>query len=164
MCCSDNSSISPRSIFSSSRLTMEARRCWIEMIGAVGSNVDGGSVLPLDSGTPVEREGSLYAADASKVRKDPSCSTGVPESKGGGTEPPSTFDPTTPIISIRHRLVSIVNRELDKMERREIDELSEQHNNMLHQLASLSVSSSASVTLSEVEVVRCLAHLVRASG
>ena len=35
------------------------------------------------------------------------------------------------------------------MERGEIDEFSEQHNNMLHQLASLSVSSSASVNLSE---------------
>ena len=62
-------------------------------------------------------------------------------------EPPSTFDPATPILSIRHRLASIVNRELEKMERGEI-ELSVQHN-MLRQLASLYVSSSASVTLSE---------------
>ena len=37
------------------------------------------------------------------------------------------------------------------MERGEIDELSTQHNDMLHQLASLSVSSSASVSLSEYE-------------
>ena len=72
-------------------------------------------------------------------------SRGVPETKGGSTEPPSTSDPATPILSIRHRLASIVNRELEKMERGEIDELSEQHN----QLASLSVSSSASVNLSE---------------
>ena len=35
------------------------------------------------------------------------------------------------------------------MERGEIDELSVQHNEMLHQLASLTVSSSASVSLSE---------------
>ena len=35
------------------------------------------------------------------------------------------------------------------MGRGAIDELSEQHNNMLHRLASLSVSSSASVNLSE---------------
>ena len=136
----------------------------MEMMGVVGSNVDGGSVPPpLDSGTPVEQDGSFRTFDASAAYKDPSRSTGVPESKGS-TEPPSTFDPTAPIISIQHRLASIVNRELEKMERGEIDELSEQHNNMLHQLANLSVSSSASVTLSEVEVVRCLAHLVRASG
>ena len=53
------------------------------------------------------------------------------------------------MISIRHRLASIVNRELERMERGEIDELSVQHNEMLHQLASLTVSSSASVSLSE---------------
>ena len=35
------------------------------------------------------------------------------------------------------------------MERGEIDELSDQHNGMLHQLASLTVSSSASISLSE---------------
>ena len=62
--------------------------------------------------------------------KDSSRSAGVPETKGGSTEPPSTLDPTTPIISIRHRLASIVNRELEKMERGEIDELSDQHNDM----------------------------------
>ena len=64
-------------------------------------------------------------------------------------EPPSTFDPATPILSIRHRLASIVNRELEKMERGEIEELSVQHNDMLQQLTSLYVSSSGSVTLSE---------------
>ena len=37
-------------------------------------------------------------------------------------------------MSIRHRLASIVNRELEKMERGEIDQLSTQHNDMLHQL------------------------------
>ena len=55
--------------------------------------------------------------DAPAAPKDPSRSTGVPESKGGSTEPPSILDPTTPIISIRHRLAAIVNRELEKMER-----------------------------------------------
>ena len=35
------------------------------------------------------------------------------------------------------------------MERGEIDELSDEHNDMLHQLASLTISSSASVNLSE---------------
>ena len=39
----------------------------MEMMGVVGSSMDGGSVLPpLDSGTPVERDGSLGAAGASK--------------------------------------------------------------------------------------------------
>ena len=37
-------------------------------------------------------------------------------------------------MSIRHRLASIVNRELEKMERGEIDQLSTQHKDMLHQL------------------------------
>ena len=60
--------------------------------------------------------------------------------KGGSTEPPST-QTTTPIASIRQRLASIVDRELEKMERGEIDQLSAQHNEMLHQLASLSVSN-----------------------
>ena len=45
----------------------------------------------------------------------------------------STFDSATPILSIRHRLASVVNRELEKMERDEIEELSEQHNSMLQQ-------------------------------
>ena len=85
--------------------------------------------------------------DALAAEKDSSPSAGVPESERGSTEPPSTLNPTTPIISIRHRLPSIVNRELERMERGEIDELSDQHDDMLHQLASLSVSSSASVCL-----------------
>ena len=72
--------------------------------------------------------------DTSAAEKDSSRPAGVLESKGGSTEPPSTLDPTTPVISIRHRLASIVNRELEKMERGEIDELSTQHNDMLHQL------------------------------
>ena len=87
--------------------------------------------------------------DASAASKDSSQSTGVPERKGGSTEPVSA--PNTPIASIRHRFASIVNRELEKMERGEIDQLSTQQNHMLHQLASLSVSSSASVSLSESE-------------
>ena len=45
--CSASSSISPRSIFSSSRLTIEARRCRMERMGLAGSNVDeGSSVMP----------------------------------------------------------------------------------------------------------------------
>ena len=89
--------------------------------------------------------------DTAAGEKESSRSTGVVESKGGSTEPAPTLDTTVPIMSIRHRLASIVDRELEKMERGEIDQLSTQHNDMLHQLASLSVSSSASVSLSESE-------------
>ena len=64
-------------------------------------------------------------------------------------KPPSTIDPATPILSIRHRLDSIVNRELEKMERGEIEELSVQHSNMPQKPASLNVLKSASVTLSD---------------
>ena len=72
--------------------------------------------------------------DASAASKDSPRSQGVLETKGGSTEPPlSTFDSATPILSIRHRLASVVNRELEKMERDEIEELSEQHNSMLQQ-------------------------------
>ena len=92
-------------------------------------------------------QNQLEHVDASAASKDSPQSAGVPEMKGGRTEPPSAPN-TTPIASIRHRLASIVNRELDKMERGEIDQLSTQHNDMLHQLARLSVSSSASVSLS----------------
>ena len=76
------------------------------------------------------QQDQLQHLDTSAASKDSSRSAGVPETKGGGKEPPSTLDPTTPIISIRHRLASIVNRELEKMERGEIDELSDQHNDM----------------------------------
>ena len=91
----------------------------------------------------------LEHLDTSAASKDSSRSAGVPESKGGSTEPPSTSDPAMPILFIWHRFASIVHRELGKMEGGEIDELSEQHNNMLQQLASLNVSNFASVTLSE---------------
>ena len=94
------------------------------------------------------QQDQLQHLDASAASKD--SSEGVLETKGGSTEPPST-QTTTPIASIRQRLASIVDRELEKMERGEIDQLSAQHNEMLHQLASLSVSSSASVSLSESE-------------
>ena len=70
--------------------------------------------------------------DTSAGEKESSRSAGVLETKEGSTEPASTLDTTTPIMSIRHRLASIVNRELEKMERGEIDELSTQHNDMLH--------------------------------
>ena len=92
------------------------------------------------------QQDQLQHLDASAASKDSPQSAGVPEMKGGSTEPPSTPN-TTPIASIRHRLASIVDRELEKMERGEIDQLSTQHNEMLHQLASLTVSSPASVSL-----------------
>ena len=44
------------------------------------------------------------------------------------------------IASIRNRLARIVNHELERMETGEIEVLSEQQNNMLQQLASLSVA------------------------
>ena len=89
--------------------------------------------------------------DALAAEKDSSRSAGVQESKAGSMELPSTFDPATPILSIRHRLASIVNRELEKIERGQIDQLSVQRNNVLQQPASLMVSRSASVTLFESE-------------
>ena len=85
------------------------------------------------------QQDQLQHLDTSAASKDSSRSAGVPETKGGSTEPLSTPDPTTPTISIRHRRASIVDRELEKMERGEIDELSDQHNYMLHLLASLTV-------------------------
>ena len=71
--------------------------------------------------------------------------------KNGGTDPPAAFNPGAPIASTHDNLARIVHRELEKMERGEIEVLSEQHNSILQQFASLSVSSSpaASVTLSE---------------
>ena len=60
----------------------------------------------------------------------------------------STFDPPTLILSIRHRLTSIVNRELEQIVCGESEVLSVKDNNML-QLASLSVLSSATPTLFE---------------
>ena len=93
----------------------------------------------------------LEHLDASAASKSSPRSQGVLESKGGSTEPPSsTVDSATPILSIRHRVVSIVNHELEKMVPGEIKELSWQCNSTLQQLASLKVSSSsASATLSE---------------
>ena len=52
-------------------------------------------------------------------RWKPNRSAGVLETKGGSTEPVPTIDTTAPIMSIRHRLASIVDRELEKTERRE---------------------------------------------
>ena len=81
-------------------------------------------------------QNQLEYLNASAASEDSPRSQGVLESNGGSTEPPSsTVDPATSILSIRHRLASIV-RELEKMERGEIKELSVQQN-MLQQLASL---------------------------
>ena len=103
------------------------------------------SIRSLEMSFAQDQQEHLEHLDASAADKDSSRSAGVLESKGGSMEPPSsTFDPATPLLSIRHRLASIVNRELEKMERGEIEELSVQHNNLVQQLASLSVSSSAS--------------------
>ena len=97
-----------------------------------------------------DQQEHLEYLDAPAADKEMLRPAGVLESKGGSMEPPSsTFDSATPIISIRDRLARIVNHQLERMEKGEIEQLYEQHNAMLHQLAILSVSSSASVTLSE---------------
>ena len=64
------------------------------------------------------------------------------EEHRGYTEPLAEFNLGEPIVSTRNRLARIVHRELKKMENGEIEVLSEQHNAMLQQLASLSVASS----------------------
>ena len=93
--------------------------------------------------------GEREIVDSTAGEKD--APTSAVEAKNGSTDPPAAFNPGAPIDSIRDRLARIVHRELEKMERGEIEVLSEQHNSMLQQLASLSVSSSpaAPVTLSE---------------
>ena len=65
--------------------------------------------------------------------------------KNGGTDPPAAFNPGAPIASTHDNLARIVHRELEKMERGEIEVLSEQHNSMLQQLASLSISSTSRI-------------------
>ena len=74
--------------------------------------------------------------------------TSALEAKNGSTDPPAAFNPGAPITSIRDHLARIVHKKVENMERGESELLSEQHNSMLQQLASLSVSSSpaASVT------------------
>ena len=62
---------SPRSIFSNSRFTIEARRCRMDMMGVVVSRVDAGSVLPsFVSSTPAERDDSFSPADVSRCCGD----------------------------------------------------------------------------------------------
>ena len=93
--------------------------------------------------------GESEIVDSTAGEKDAPTST--LEAKNGSADPPAAFNPGAPIASIRDHLARIVHRELEKMERGEIEVLSEQHNSMIQQLASLSVSTSpvASVTLSE---------------
>ena len=108
------------------------------------------SILNLEMSFAQDQQEHLEYLDAPAADKEMLRPAGVLESKGGSMQPPSsTFDSATPIISIRDRLARIVNHQLERMEKGEIEQLYEQHNAMLHQLAILSVSSSASVTLSE---------------
>ena len=65
----------------------------------------------------------------------PSCS-GVPEARGS--------QPGDHLGAMRDRMAKIVDRELQRMENGEIDQLSQQHNSMLTQLSSLKVGSSTS--------------------
>ena len=92
---------------------------------------------------------STEIVDNTAGEKPPS--TYAPEAKNRSTDSASALNPGAPIACIRDHLARIVHRKLEKMERGETEALSEQHNSMLQQLASLSVSSSpaASVTLSE---------------
>ena len=66
--------------------------------------------LSLEISFREDQQEHLEHLDDLAAEEDLSRSAGVPESKGSSTEPPSTFDPATPILSIRHRLASIVNR------------------------------------------------------
>ena len=84
-----------------------------------------------------ENEPSGAAADKDTSR------SGTLEAKGGFTEPPTAYSPGEPMASIRDRLARIVHRKLEKVDRGEIQELSERHNAMLHQLASLGIFSSS---------------------
>ena len=88
--------------------------------------------------------------DASAAAKDAPRSQGVPEEKGNRPEPPSsTSNAPTSIVSICERLARIVNHQLERMEKGEISQLSDQQTTPLQQLASLSVSGSSSAALSE---------------
>ena len=79
--------------------------------------------------------------DAAAANKDLPHSSETHESKRGCTDPPHHLRPRKfYIASIRNRLARIVNHELERMETGEIEVLSEQQNNMLQQLASLSVA------------------------
>ena len=75
-------------------------------------------------------------------------SVGFQELKGSTPEPPSPTSNAS-IVSIRKRLGRIINQQLEHMEKGEISQLSDQHNTMLQQLASLSVSGSSPAALSE---------------
>eukprot|EP00904_Undaria_pinnatifida_P009226 jgi/Undpi1/5433/HiC_scaffold_2.g00712.m1 len=86
-------------------------------------------------------------------------SVGFQEHKGSRPEPPSPTSNAS-IVSIRERLGRIINQQLEHMEKGEISQLSDQHNTMLQQLTSLSISgSNASRAVSSRAVVSS-----RASG
>ena len=88
--------------------------------------------------------------DASSAAKHAPHSQGVPEGKGNRSEPSlSTSNPSTSIVAIRERLGRIVTPQLELMEKEEIIQLSDQHNSMLQQLASVSLSGSSSAASSD---------------
>ena len=86
--------------------------------------------------------------DASAAKKNAPRSEGVLEHKGSRPEPRSPTSNAS-IVSIRERLARIINQQLERMERGEINQLSDQQNSILQQLASLSVSGSSSTAFSE---------------
>ena len=89
-------------------------------------------------------------ADPAAGGKNPLRSDGVQEHKGNASETPAPTSPA-PIVAILERLGRIINHQLKRMENGEIDQLSDQHNSMLQQLASMSVSGSSSAALSETD-------------
>ena len=88
--------------------------------------------------------------DPAAGEKDPPRSEGVKEHKGNLPEPPSPTS-TASIVAIRERLARIIIHQLERMENGEMDQLTDQHNSMLQQLASMSVSGSSSAALSETD-------------
>ena len=88
--------------------------------------------------------------DPAAGEKNPPRSEGIEEHKGNLPEtPPPTS--TASIVAIRERLARIINHQLERMENGEIDQLTDQHNSMLQQLASMSVSGSSSAASSETD-------------
>ena len=84
--------------------------------------------------------------DTAAAREEAPRNSGTHDSKDNGTEP---SNPDDPIATIRTRIASIVNHELERIDNGEIEGLSEQQMGILPQLASVSVASGSAVSLSE---------------
>ena len=99
------------------------------------------------SNTSYDQDDREYP-DASAAEYNVPRLRGVQEHGGNRPEPPLPT-PNASIVSMRERLARIINQQLKRMEKGEIIQLSDQHNSMLQQLASLSVSGSSSAALPE---------------